>query len=76
MQLQKKAGKLALERCARLGRSTMPGGAGAAAVHRITCMRCRKREELMSTDALNDFKFQKVGLNLFYCDQCAKAVGW
>ncbi|TQV90172.1 hypothetical protein IF1G_11171 [Cordyceps javanica] len=48
----------------------------SAVIKHIICLRCRKIAEVMSTDDPRDFEFYKIGLNLYYCDKCAKEVGW
>ncbi|KAL7940254.1 hypothetical protein V8C42DRAFT_338054 [Trichoderma barbatum] len=49
-----------------------------ATVETIICFRCRRQDQLMSTDILNIglHGFVKIGFNLYYCITCADKTGF
>ncbi|KAK0735423.1 hypothetical protein B0T21DRAFT_384283 [Apiosordaria backusii] len=42
----------------------------------IRCLRCARAEELTSTDHPNSSGMVQIGTNIYYCNRCAKMVGY
>ncbi|CAP72969.1 uncharacterized protein PODANS_2_3930 [Podospora anserina S mat+] len=42
----------------------------------IRCLRCARAEELTSTDDPNSSGMVQIGTNIYYCNRCAKMVGY
>ncbi|KAL2152346.1 hypothetical protein VTH82DRAFT_5530 [Thermothelomyces myriococcoides] len=42
----------------------------------IRCLRCARAEEITSTDDPSLFGMVQIGTNIYYCNRCAKMVGY
>ncbi|KAK3903414.1 hypothetical protein C8A05DRAFT_14620 [Staphylotrichum tortipilum] len=42
----------------------------------IRCLRCARAEELTSTDDPSLSGMVQIGINIYYCNRCAKMVGY
>jgi len=42
----------------------------------IRCLRCARAEELTSTDDPSLSGMVQIGTNIYYCNRCAKMVGY
>lgn len=42
----------------------------------IRCLRCAKAEEITSTDDPSSLGMVQIGTNIYYCQRCAKMVGY
>jgi uncharacterized protein with PIN domain len=47
-----------------------------ASVEVLRCMRCARSVEATSTDDLGTMGMVRISHNLYYCDRCAKMVGY
>ncbi|KAK8062752.1 hypothetical protein PG997_014849 [Apiospora hydei] len=47
-----------------------------ASVEVLRCMRCARSVEATSTDDPASTGMVRVGHNIYYCDRCAKMVGY
>ncbi|PHH69717.1 hypothetical protein CDD82_7553 [Ophiocordyceps australis] len=47
-----------------------------ASVEVLRCMRCARAVEATSTDDLNNIGMVRIAQNLYYCQRCAKMVGY
>lgn len=47
-----------------------------AVVKVLYCMRCARSSEATSTDDAGSLGMLKIGHNLYYCEKCAKIVGF
>ncbi|KAK4226862.1 hypothetical protein QBC38DRAFT_214015 [Podospora fimiseda] len=42
----------------------------------IRCLRCARAEESTSTDDPSSLGMVQIGTNIYYCNRCAKIVGY
>jgi hypothetical protein len=42
----------------------------------LRCMRCARAEEVTSTDDPSLSGMIRIGTNIYYCNRCAKMVGY
>ncbi|KAJ4309751.1 hypothetical protein N0V84_011340 [Fusarium piperis] len=47
-----------------------------ASVEVLRCMRCARSVEATSTDDLSSMGMVRIAHNLYYCERCAKMVGY
>lgn len=47
-----------------------------AVIKVLRCMRCARSVEATSTDDVRSLGMLRIGYNLYYCEQCAKIVGF
>ena len=47
-----------------------------ASVEVLRCMRCARAVEATSTDEASTMGMVRIAQNLYYCDRCAKMVGY
>ena len=47
-----------------------------ASVEILRCMRCARAVEATSTDDVSTMGMVRISHNLYYCDRCAKMVGY
>jgi uncharacterized protein with PIN domain len=47
-----------------------------ASVEILRCMRCARAVEATSTDDASSMGMVRIAHNLYYCDRCAKMVGY
>ncbi|EPE07811.1 hypothetical protein F503_00533 [Ophiostoma piceae UAMH 11346] len=47
-----------------------------ASVEVLRCMRCARTVETTSTDDMASSGMVRVGHNIYYCDRCARLVGY
>ncbi|KHO00561.1 uncharacterized protein MAM_01339 [Metarhizium album ARSEF 1941] len=47
-----------------------------ASVEVLRCMRCARSVEATSTDDVSSTGMVRIAHNLYYCERCAKAVGY
>lgn len=47
-----------------------------ASVEILRCMRCARAVEATSTDDASTMGMVRIAHNLYYCDRCAKMVGY
>ncbi|KAH7237886.1 hypothetical protein B0J15DRAFT_406226, partial [Fusarium solani] len=47
-----------------------------ASVEVFRCMRCARSAEATSTDDLSVLGMVRIAYNLYYCEHCAKMVGY
>ncbi|KAK4159140.1 hypothetical protein QBC43DRAFT_133305 [Cladorrhinum sp. PSN259] len=47
-----------------------------ASVAVIRCLRCARAEESTSTDDPSSLGMVQIGTNIYYCNRCAKIVGY
>ena len=47
-----------------------------ASVQTLRCMRCARSVEATSTDTLSSTGMVRISHNLYYCERCAKMVGY
>jgi len=45
-------------------------------VETLRCMRCARSVEATSTDDISSMGMVRIAHNLYYCDRCAKMVGY
>ena len=48
----------------------------AVHVATIRCLRCARAEEMTSTDDPSLSGMVQIGTNIYYCNRCAKMVGY
>ncbi|KAF4992771.1 hypothetical protein FHETE_3353 [Fusarium heterosporum] len=51
-------------------------GLPIASVEVLRCMRCARSVETTSTDDVSTMGMVRIAHNLYYCDRCAKMVGY
>jgi uncharacterized protein with PIN domain len=42
----------------------------------LRCLRCARSVETTSTDDVSSTGMVRIGTNIYYCDRCAKMVGY
>ncbi|KAK4211018.1 hypothetical protein V8F33_002361 [Rhypophila sp. PSN 637] len=42
----------------------------------LRCLRCARAEEITSTDHPSSSGMVQIGTNIYYCNRCAKMVGY
>jgi uncharacterized protein with PIN domain len=42
----------------------------------LRCLRCARSVETTSTDDVSSSGMVRIGTNIYYCDRCAKMVGY
>lgn len=47
-----------------------------ASVQVLRCMRCARAVEITSTDDVRTTGMVRIGTNIYYCESCAKKVGY
>lgn len=47
-----------------------------ASVEVLRCMRCARSVEATSTDDISSMGMVRIAHNLYYCERCAKMVGY
>ena len=47
-----------------------------ASVEVLRCLRCARAVEITSTDDLRSSGMVRIGTNIYYCERCAKMVGY
>ncbi|KAI0015973.1 hypothetical protein F4780DRAFT_783679 [Xylariomycetidae sp. FL0641] len=47
-----------------------------ASVEVLRCLRCHRHVETTTTDDITASGMIRIGLNLYYCQKCAVAVGY
>ena len=47
-----------------------------ASVQVLRCMRCAKMQEATSTDDIAACGMVRIGEGIYYCERCAKSVGY
>ncbi|KAH6983880.1 hypothetical protein EDB80DRAFT_824264 [Ilyonectria destructans] len=47
-----------------------------ASVEEFRCMRCARSVEITSTDDISTIGMVRIAHNLYYCERCAKMVGY
>ncbi|KAK1770701.1 hypothetical protein QBC33DRAFT_556176 [Phialemonium atrogriseum] len=57
-------------------RSMDPAARPVASVEVLRCLRCARAVEITSTDDLRSSGMVRIGTNIYYCDRCAKMVGY
>ncbi|KAK0636252.1 hypothetical protein B0T17DRAFT_485410 [Bombardia bombarda] len=45
-------------------------------VSTLRCLRCARAEEITSTDHPSSSGMVQIGTNIYYCNRCAKMVGY
>lgn len=48
----------------------------AVSVEVLRCLRCARSVETVSTDDVSATGMVRVGTNIYYCQRCAKMVGY
>ncbi|KFA69127.1 hypothetical protein S40285_00019 [Stachybotrys chlorohalonatus IBT 40285] len=48
----------------------------SVSVETLRCMRCARSVEATSTDDIRTMGMVRIAHNLYYCDRCAKMVGY
>jgi hypothetical protein len=47
-----------------------------ASVRVLRCMRCAKMQEATTTDDISSCGMVRIGEGIYYCQRCAKSVGY
>jgi len=47
-----------------------------ASVEVLRCLRCARAVEITSTDDVRTTGMVRIGTNIYYCESCAKKVGY
>lgn len=47
-----------------------------ASVKVLRCMRCAKMQEATTTDDITAYGMVRIGEGIYYCQRCAKSVGY